>query len=328
MASLFRGLEVEERYRPVARAYDFDLETRLSSVVALEARMPDDAFTAQTLGTERLGNAMVIGATGLVLTIGYLVTEAEEVVLTTNDGAARRRPMCWASIRPPASACSMRWSRWTCPPLPIGNSAQARPDDAVISAGGGGRGACARRPDLLARAPFAGYWEYYLDEALFVEPGPPALERRGAVRPVGRTGRRRLAAHGAALRGGEVTPAQHVRAGRAAAADPRRSRARPPGAAAAALARACSPRRSSATSWSLDVSPRRPGRPRRAAPRRHHPRGRRRARHRPGDFYTALWALGPAGVTVPLSLQREGDVFDVEIRSADRASRLKKRRFN
>jgi S1-C subfamily serine protease len=46
------------------------------------------------------------------------------------------------------------------------------------------------------------------------------------------------------------------------------------------------------------------------------------------DFYTKLWALGPAGVTASLRLKREGDIFDVEIRTIDRASRLKKRRFN
>ena len=55
--------------------------------MALEARIREDAYSARTLGTERLGNAIVIGAEGLMLTIGYLVTEAEEVIVTTNDGA-------------------------------------------------------------------------------------------------------------------------------------------------------------------------------------------------------------------------------------------------
>ena len=46
------------------------------------------------------------------------------------------------------------------------------------------------------------------------------------------------------------------------------------------------------------------------------------------DFYTRLWAQGPAGVTIPLRLQRDGDVFDVEIRSADRTALLRKPRYN
>jgi S1-C subfamily serine protease len=46
------------------------------------------------------------------------------------------------------------------------------------------------------------------------------------------------------------------------------------------------------------------------------------------DFYTRLWAQGPAGATIALRIQRDADVFDVEIRSADRAALLKKPRFN
>jgi S1-C subfamily serine protease len=46
------------------------------------------------------------------------------------------------------------------------------------------------------------------------------------------------------------------------------------------------------------------------------------------DFYTRVWACGPAGATIPLSVQREGDVFDLEVRSADRMAMMKKRRLN
>jgi S1-C subfamily serine protease len=42
------------------------------------------------------------------------------------------------------------------------------------------------------------------------------------------------------------------------------------------------------------------------------------------DFYTRLWAQGPPGATIPLRMQRDEDVFDVEIRSVDRASLLRK----
>ena len=45
-------------------------------MVALEARIPPSAFTAGALGTERLGNGVVIGANGLVLTMSYLLMEA------------------------------------------------------------------------------------------------------------------------------------------------------------------------------------------------------------------------------------------------------------
>ena len=73
----------------------------LHSVVALRTSIPEDAFTASTLGTRREGSGVVIGGKGLVLTIGYLITEAEEVWLTARDGRVVAACLsCW----PTASA--------------------------------------------------------------------------------------------------------------------------------------------------------------------------------------------------------------------------------
>jgi hypothetical protein len=46
------------------------------------------------------------------------------------------------------------------------------------------------------------------------------------------------------------------------------------------------------------------------------------------EFYAQLWALGPAGVVAPLRLRRERDTFEIEVRTIDRASKLKRRRYN
>src|SRR4029079_3961318 len=62
------------------------LDSALDSVVGLRAEIPEDAFTAQILGTERAGSGVVIREDGLVLTIGYLITEASTIWLTTNKG--------------------------------------------------------------------------------------------------------------------------------------------------------------------------------------------------------------------------------------------------
>src|SRR5271155_104215 len=86
MTSPFDGYEVEKHLRPVAADLAFDLDETLASLVVLRAKAPEDAFTAETLGTERLGNGIVISESGLILTIGYLITEAEDVTLLTNDG--------------------------------------------------------------------------------------------------------------------------------------------------------------------------------------------------------------------------------------------------
>src|SRR3979490_3630542 len=71
--------------QPRARDCSFDLDRVLSSVVGLHSIIPSDAFSADTLGTERAGNVVVIDG-GLVLTIGYLITEAETVWLHLGDG--------------------------------------------------------------------------------------------------------------------------------------------------------------------------------------------------------------------------------------------------
>ena len=77
-------IPVQAQPRPAD--YGYDLDRALSAVLALSARVPESAFTAETLGTERAGNGVLIREDGLVLTIGYLVTEAESVWLTTRDG--------------------------------------------------------------------------------------------------------------------------------------------------------------------------------------------------------------------------------------------------
>ena len=73
--------------QPTQGEVGFDLKSALDSVVALRAEVPDDAFTASILGTDRTGNGVVIRDDGLVLTIGYLITEAATVWLTANDGS-------------------------------------------------------------------------------------------------------------------------------------------------------------------------------------------------------------------------------------------------
>ncbi|MFZ1910650.1 MAG: hypothetical protein WAU52_16365, partial [Burkholderiales bacterium] len=74
-----------EELQPRPSELRFDLDAVLDAVVMLRSEVPEDAFTAQILGTERAGSGVVIGD-GLVLTIGYLITEASTIWLTTNAG--------------------------------------------------------------------------------------------------------------------------------------------------------------------------------------------------------------------------------------------------
>ena len=67
---------------------EFDVDAMLSSLVSVRSEVPEDALTAPVLGTERMGNGVVIGDRGLVLTIGYLVTEAQTLWITDHRGLA------------------------------------------------------------------------------------------------------------------------------------------------------------------------------------------------------------------------------------------------
>ena len=71
---------------PIPQEPRLDLERSLRAVVGLQSSIPEDAFTAPILGTERAGSGVVIREDGLVLTIGYLITEAETVWLTSMEG--------------------------------------------------------------------------------------------------------------------------------------------------------------------------------------------------------------------------------------------------
>ena len=79
--------EIPLSAQPKPEQVSFDLDSALGAVVGLRATIPEDAFTAGILGTERTGNGILISASGLVLTIGYLVAEAESVWLTASDGS-------------------------------------------------------------------------------------------------------------------------------------------------------------------------------------------------------------------------------------------------
>ena len=80
--------EIPEQAQPKPDEVAFDLDEALLSIVGIQATIPEDGFTAPTLGTQRGGSGVVIRESGLIVTIGYLITEAETIWITTSDGRA------------------------------------------------------------------------------------------------------------------------------------------------------------------------------------------------------------------------------------------------
>jgi S1-C subfamily serine protease len=161
--------------------YDYELDETLSSVVGLRTIIPPDAFTADSLGTERLGNGVVI-RNGVVLTIGYLVTEAETVWISQGNRVVPGHVLGFDQVT--GFGLVQALARLDLPPLPIGSSSNAEVGQQVVVGGAGGRqGAVAAR--IVAKQEFAGYWEYVLDEAIFTAPGHPHWGGTALIGPAG-----------------------------------------------------------------------------------------------------------------------------------------------
>ncbi len=325
MTSPFDDLEVDDALRPQARRCGFDLNRALSSVLVLEAEVPPDATTAKTLGAERVGNAVVIGEDGLVLTIGYLVLEAEAVILTTAEG--RRVPAHVLGVDGATGFGLLHaLDPLRAPSMALGDSRRVSETDPVIVAGGGG-GAHAVAAQILARGPFAGYWEYFLEEAIFTAPAHPHWSGAALIGPRGE-----LMGMGSLLMeqgasDGERTPVNMcVPIELLPPILDDLSRGRPQVPARPWLGVYAQDAEVGVVV--LDVAPQGP------AARAELRRGDliRAVGGRPisglAEFYQRLWALGAAGVGVPLTLQREREVFEVEVRSQDRAASFRRRRFN
>lgn len=174
---------VPPEVEPQPEQYGYDLRRVLTSVVSLKSTIPEDAFSAETLGTERAGNGVVIRDDGLVLTIGYLITEAEQIWLTTHDGRVVQGHTVGFD---PESGLGLvqALGRLDLPALPLGKAADI-PLGSRVVAGGAGGAEHSVAAYVTAKQEFAGYWEYVLDEAIFTVPAHPFWGGSALIGPKG-----------------------------------------------------------------------------------------------------------------------------------------------
>jgi len=162
----------------------------MEAVVGLQVTAAEDARSAETLGRDREGSGVVIGADGLILTIGYLILEADSIQVTTHDNRViPARPVGYdpatgfGLLRPVLPLRGIQ-------PVALGTAREIPPRATLLAATGGDDGGMGLT-QLVGTRAFSGYWEYHIDSAIFTSPplrnhsGAPLFNQRGELLGIG-----------------------------------------------------------------------------------------------------------------------------------------------
>ena len=161
----------------------------LDNVVKLKITALSDARSARTLGREREGSGVLLADSGLVLTIGYLILEAENIQMTDRTGrvisgtvAAYDHASGFGLVKPAASLGTKG--------IVLGTSGDVSEYDKLMFATHGGKDN-ASLATVASKRRFAGYWEYLIDDAIFTVPqrgdhsGAALINRDGKLIGIG-----------------------------------------------------------------------------------------------------------------------------------------------
>ena len=298
---------------------DDPIDEALSAVVHIRAHIPATARTARFLGTQREASGIVIDAEGLILTVGYILLEAENVAVTSLNGQSVGATVIGNDYETGFGLLRAAHPL-PVPPIPLGLSAELTERAEVLVASYGAPEAA--RPALVtARQEFTGYWEYLLEDAIFTSPPHPNFAGAALIGPSGHLLGVGSLFVGNALRGG---PGERRLPGNMFIPI---DRLKPILPALLATGRTSNPPRpwlglfTEEVGGHLFISGTIPEGP------------SARAGLRPGDiivgvgdktvsgqaeFYRAIWAQGEAGVEVPLQILRESAIQTLPVRSLDR----------
>ena len=161
-----------------------------AAVVGVQVTAADGARSAESLGKHRQGSGVVIGSDGLILTIGYLLLEADTIQVTTQDNrtlparaVAYDLATGFGLLRPLLPLRGVA-------PVPLGSQADSATGEALMVATGGDDGDV-NMTQLVSKRSFSGYWEYHIESALFTSPpvgnhsGAPLFNQRGELLGIG-----------------------------------------------------------------------------------------------------------------------------------------------
>ena len=298
------------------------LKDAANAVVGIKVKALANARSAQSLGIERFGSGVAIDK-GLVLTIGYLILEADQVEVINSQGrsvpamvAAYDHATGFGLLRPLAPLETK--------PIKLGASERIEPNHRMLVAGAGGEGNLSVAT-VVSRRQFAGYWEYLIDGAIFTSPpradfgGAALIDRHGELVGIGSLFVMDAAADGERLPGNMFVPIDllkpilaemiatgrqkagmrpwlglssieddgHIKVLRVSGDGPAEKAGIAPGDIILALA------------------------------------GEKVEKLE--DFYRRIWSAGAPGVEITLKVQKGTEVREIRVRSMDRLDHIRKR---
>ncbi len=164
-------------------------EKSLDAIVEVRISVPENARTAERFGTNRVASGVVIDKAGHILTIGFQTIEADTIEIVGKDHKTAK-----ATVVGYDRNTGFGLLRATSPiqvtPMPLGNSLELKEGDPVLAVSYGNKGAV-QGVRVVARKEFAGPWEYLLENAIFTAPpierfsGAALIDRNGHLVGIG-----------------------------------------------------------------------------------------------------------------------------------------------
>ena len=165
-----------------------------AAVVGVKVGVADDASSAETLGKQRVGSGVVIGSDGLILTIGYLMLEAQSIQIVTQDNKTLPAQAVAYDLATGFGLVKTVVPLRGIEPVVLGSLKDLQTGEALMAATGAqgeGEEGDVNMTQLVSRRAFSGYWEYHIDAAVFTSPpisnhsGAPLFNQKGELIGIG-----------------------------------------------------------------------------------------------------------------------------------------------